>query len=309
MKSEIEKQLYVQYHMLSEEDRQCDEAPLNTPSLKRKLDELHMLNFAVPSPTMLHDLVCSFAVQSNNLRWLEIERTWLPAETLRVLKPALTVMVDVNQPRLIQHSLAQLLLQRSLANNRDGDNHNVLFRATDLSLAVPIEEDHHFNLLTCIGSLNRFFKSKESARQLFKNMASYLAVDGHLVCVFRSGDHLLPKVASKKPRSLSLYSPVKDILTAPFGWLAPSSASAITHDTPLGEVLDAYCVQPHQEVAANEYLIFCDAVRRLALDHGLTAVTEYPESVKQHFSHSSNTTETPFKRFVDTCYIAMVFKK
>jgi len=307
MKSEIEKHLYIQFHVLSDEDRQFDEAPLNTPSLKRKLDELHMLNFAVPSPTMLHDLVCAFGDQTD-LRWLEIERASLPAETLRVLKPSLTVMVDVNQQRLIQHNLTHILFQRSLANG--DDNQNILFRATDLSLAVPIEEDHRFNLLTCIGSLNRFFKSKESARQLFKNMASYLAVDGHLVCVFRSGDHLLPPT-SKKSRStpLDLYSPVKDILAAPFGWLAPSSASAITCDTPTGEVLNAYCVQPHQEVAANEYLVFCDAVRRLALDHGLTAVTEYPDSVKQHFSHSSNTTETPFKRFVDTCYIAMVFKK
>lgn len=297
--------------MLSEEDRQIDETPLNTPTLKRKLDELHRVNFAVPSPTMLHDLVCAFGDDKLNLRWLEIERASLSTETLRVLNPSLTVMVDVNQSRLIQHSLANLLWQRSGVYE---NNNNVLFRATDLSLAMPIEENHQFNLLTCIGSLNRFFKTRESARQLFKNMASYLADDGHLVCVFRSGDHLLPSSATtttttKKPRALSLYSPVKDILAAPFGWLAPSSASTITHDTPMGEVLNAYCVQPHQEVAADEYLVFCDAARRLALDHGLVAMTEYPESVKKHFSHSSNTTETPFKRFVDTCYVAMVFKK
>lgn len=305
--TEIEKHIYVHYNMLTAEDRQTDETPLNTPSLKRKLEELHTVNFASPSATALHDLVCAFA--KPGLRWLEIERvaTTFPLDILRSLKPSLAVMVDENQQRLMQHSLTHILYQRVELRCS-----NVLFRCVDLAQVIPIEADHKFDLVTAVGSLNRFFKSRESARQLFKNMAAYLAVDGHLVCVFRSGDHLLPSSTqrqAKRPRNLDLHSPLKEILGAPFGWLVTPSAQSVSHDTPFGEVLDAYCIQPHQQDATTEYLVFCDTVFKLARECGLTVVEEYPQEVKRHFSPTSNNTATPFKRFVDTYYIAMVFKK
>ena len=306
--TEIEKQIYVHYKMLSVEDRLYDETPLNTPSLKRKLDELHTINFASPCATSLHDLVCAFA--NTGVRWLEIERASFPLDVLRTLKPSLTVMVDENQARLMQHSLTHVLYQRVDTNQLSC---TTLFKCTDLAMAVPIEADHKFDLLTTIGSLNRFFKTEENARQLFKNMASYLVPGGHLVCVFRSGDHLLPPPSplskkNKKPQHLSVYSPLKEILGAPFGLLAPTTQS-VTHDTPLSEILNAYCVQSHHQDATTEYLVFCDAVLRLAQDNGLTPVCEYPQQIKKYFSPTSNNTATPFKRFVDTCYIAMVFKK
>lgn len=310
--TEIEKHIYVHYNMLTAEDRQTDETPLNTPILKRKLEELRTINFASPSATALHDLVCAFA--KPGVRWLEIERvaTAFPLDILRSLTPSLTVMVDENQQRLMQYSLTHVLYQRAESHQLGS---NTLFRCVDLAQAIPIEADHKFDLVTAVGSLNRFFKSRESARQLFQNMAAYLAADGHLVCVFRSGDHLLPSPTqrqAKRPHrenKLSLHSPLKEILGAPFGWLVTPSAQSVSHDTPFGEVLDAYCIQPHQQDATREYLVFCDTVFKLARECGLTVVEEYPQEVKRHFSPTSNNTATPFKRFADTYYIAMVFKK
>lgn len=313
--------------------------PVLVPTLKRKFDTLHKLNFAYPTDAALNDLITTFALKKKEFRWLDVEGQTLSFDSIARLQPSLVVAVSRNPQKLVVHNFRYAVskinavmpavhlveqdlsqpkqLLQLLGGSSPGRNNN-----------KQKPKLQHFDVITCIASLTHFFDTEENAKQLFSNLASYLSPDGHLICVFRSGSDLLPQMdANKRTR----YEDDLDVSAAAATITQNEDDDYEQQDTQLllrgllhtlaqqnkpkekvtygrfGSLLPAeetHTVQTHQPL---ERLVFRSIVQGVAASYGLVPVVDYPRELLAHFE--AKDAKEAFKHFKDTCYVSVVFKK
>ncbi len=293
------------YRNIMAERGTTEEMPLETQvSLKRKFDEANKLNFAQPSTTALNDLICAFA--KKGCRWLEVERESLSFDLMPLLQPALVQEMAADKMLLVRNNF------RYTVSSLNAKMPAMDFLHRDLSQPLDEKPKERYDFISSIGSLNRFFATEESAKQLFKNLASCLSDDGHLLCVFRSASDLVSAEdrhnANKRVRyesSLSPDDPMHDTDQILQGLLQTLYEKKEKPSyTYFGSLLPSE-VQKLQP--SEEYLVFRNVVQSIAQSYGLLPVIAYPEALAAHFEPCD--AKKPFKHFKDTCYVSVLFRK
>ena len=320
--------MYIMAHKKMTQEGMHEQKTLlsEDPSLKRKYETLQKVNVATPSLTSVSALIASFATKPG-FRWLDVEREAMSFDLIALLQPSSVTQVDKESTRLIGHNF------RYTISKINATLPEINFVQQDLREPRPLlqltktpsngrtnykkQKPQPFDLITSVFSLTRFFDNEESAKQLFRNLSSYLSPQGHLICVFRSGSDLLPQdrsIQSKRARyddATELTQAQEEAQHLLHGLLKTLEENNAAVNKPkyarFGSPLPSeatHFIQPHQ---SSECLVFRNVVQTLALSAGLSPVLEYPAELMAHFEPADELEAC--KHFKGTCYVAIVLKK
>ena len=167
-------------------------------------------------------------------------------------------------------------------------------------LAQKLNKNVTFDFVVSLFSLQRHFKSEETANTFFANLRAVMKPGAHCLCFFQSGSELLRR-KGEATRSTKRTKP------EPYGNRLYGTKQMVMDldKTPLLATL-RQSIEPVQ--SEEDYLVFCSTLlERHVLKSKLVPVKKWPESLSGFIESSGS---HPIKRLLNLdCSVAILLKK